>query len=65
MAPGFVDTPMVAAIPDKVKDKILAGIPAARLARPEEIAAAVRYLVSPDAAYVTGQVLAVNGGAYM
>ena len=65
VAPGFVDTPMVAAIPDKVKDKILAGIPAARLARPEEIAAAVRYLVSPDAAYVTGQVLAVNGGAYM
>lgn len=65
IAPGFVDTEMVAAIPDRVKEKILAGIPAARLARPEEIAAAVRYFVSPEAAYVTGQVLAVNGGARM
>lgn len=65
IAPGFVDTDMVATIPDRVKEKILAGVPAARLAKPEEIAAAVRYLVSPDAGYVTGQVLAVNGGAYM
>lgn len=65
IAPGFVDTEMVAAIPERVKEKILSGIPASRLARPEEIAAAVRYLASPAAAYVTGQVLAVNGGARM
>ncbi|OUM92805.1 MAG: hypothetical protein BAA04_11160 [Firmicutes bacterium ZCTH02-B6] len=65
IAPGFVDTAMVAAIPDKVKEKILAGIPAARLAQPEEIAAAVLYLASPSAGYVTGQVLPVNGGARM
>jgi len=65
VAPGFVDTAMVAAIPDKVKEKILAGIPAARLAQPEEIAAAVLYLASPAAGYVTGQVLPVNGGARM
>src|SRR5690606_27726352 len=60
-----VDTAMVAAIPDKVKEKILAGIPAARLAQPEEIAAAVPYLASPAAGYGTGQVLPVNGGARM
>ena len=65
VAPGFVNTAMVATIPDKVKEKILAGIPAARLAEPEEIAAAVAYLASPAAGYVTGQVLAVNGGARM
>jgi len=65
VAPGFIDTAMVAAIPDKVKDKILAGIPAGRLGQPEEIAAAVAFLASPAADYITGQVLAVNGGARM
>jgi NAD(P)-dependent dehydrogenase (short-subunit alcohol dehydrogenase family) len=56
---------MVATVPEKVLDGIRAQVPLARLGRPEEIAHAVAFLASDDAAYVTGHVLAVNGGLDM
>jgi 3-oxoacyl-[acyl-carrier protein] reductase len=65
VAPGFVDTDMTRALPDDRKNALLAQIPLGRLGRPEDIAAAVAYLASPAAAYVTGAVLHVNGGMYM
>jgi 3-oxoacyl-[acyl-carrier protein] reductase len=48
-----------------VKQKIMASIPMARMGKPEDIASAVKFLASEDAAYITGQVIAVNGGMYM
>jgi len=65
VAPGFIATDMVAGIPDPVKEKILAQIPMGRFGEPEEIGKSVVYLASPDAAYITGHVLAINGGMYM
>ena len=65
VAPGFIDTDMTRALPDEQKNALLAQIPLGRLGRPEDIAAAVAYLASPAAAYVTGTVLHVNGGMYM
>ena len=65
VAPGFIDTDMTRALPDDQKNALLSQIPLGRLGRPEEIAAAVAYLASPAAAYVTGAVLHVNGGMYM
>ena len=65
VSPGYIETPMLATVPEKVLDKIRAQTPLARLGRPEEIAAAVRYLASDEAAYVTGQNIAVNGGMEM
>jgi 3-oxoacyl-[acyl-carrier protein] reductase len=59
VAPGFIETDMLEGLP---LDEIAKSIPAGRLGRPEEVAAAVAYLFSDDAAYVTGQVLSVNGG---
>jgi acetoacetyl-CoA reductase len=61
IAPGYIDTDMVAKVPEEVLDKIRAMIPLRRLGKPEEIAKAVAFLVS-DADYVTGQEIAVNGG---
>ena len=65
IAPGFIETDMVRAIPDKVKEKVLAQIPLGRFGRPGEVAKAVVYLASDDAAYMTGHVLNINGGMYL
>ena len=62
VAPGLVDTDLVAGLDDAQRAALLATIPAARTGTPEEIAAAVRFLCSDDAAYVTGAVLTVDGG---
>ena len=65
VAPGFVETDMTAVLPQEVKDRMLAQIPLKRMGKPEDIAAAVRFLVSDDASYITGAILNVNGGMYM
>ena len=65
VSPGFIATPMTDSLTDDQKGKILSQIPAGRMGAPEEIAAAVLYLASPEAAYVTGATLHVNGGMAM
>ncbi len=65
VAPGYIATDMTAVLPEEVKAKILASVPMGRMGQPEDIAGAVKFLVSDDASYITGQVLAVNGGMYM
>lgn len=65
VAPGFIATDMTAGLSDSVKEQLIAQIPLGDMGRPEDIAAAVRYLVSDGAAYVTGTVLDVNGGMAM
>jgi 3-oxoacyl-[acyl-carrier protein] reductase len=65
VAPGFVETAMTAGLPEAVRAKMLGDIPLGRFGAAEEIAAAVAYLASDEAAYVTGQVLNVSGGLYI
>ena len=65
VAPGFIDTDMTKELPDEVKDKLLQSIPLDRLGQPEEIAAAVGFLASPQATYITGETINVNGGMLM
>lgn len=65
VAPGFIDTDMTRALSDDQKEALLGGIPLKRLGQPEEIAAAVAFLASPNAAYITGETIHVNGGMYM
>ncbi|HWD00221.1 MAG TPA: 3-oxoacyl-[acyl-carrier-protein] reductase [Candidatus Sulfopaludibacter sp.] len=65
IAPGYIDTDMTRALPDDLRQKMLAGVPLSRMGKPEDIASAVKFLVSEDASYITGHVLAVNGGMYM
>jgi 3-oxoacyl-[acyl-carrier protein] reductase len=65
VAPGFIDTDMTAVLSDELKTKLLAHVPLRRLGRADEIAAAVRFLASDEAGYITGHVLNVNGGMYM
>jgi 3-oxoacyl-[acyl-carrier protein] reductase len=65
VAPGFIDTDMTAALPDKVKDAMLGQVPLGRAGRPEDVAATVAFLASDSAAYITGQVIHVSGGMYM
>ncbi|MFH1004102.1 MAG: acetoacetyl-CoA reductase [Bacteroidota bacterium] len=65
ISPGYTATPMLTGIPEEVMQKILAQIPMGRLAKPEEIAASVSYLVSDNAAFITGADISINGGQYM
>ena len=65
VAPGFIDTDMTAALTDKAKESLLSSIPLGRVGRPEDIASTVAFLVSDAAAYITGQVLGVDGGFHM
>ncbi len=65
VAPGYIETEMTGTLSEEMTAKIMAGIPLARLGNPEDVAAAVAYLVGDEASYVTGQCLHVNGGMYM
>ncbi|PWT97062.1 MAG: 3-oxoacyl-[acyl-carrier-protein] reductase [Terriglobia bacterium] len=65
VAPGYIATDMTKDLPEERKQKILAAIPLERIGSPEDVAAAVKFLASEEAGYITGQVLAVNGGMYM
>ena len=65
VAPGYIETDMTRSLSEELKNKMLANIPLKRIGRPDDVAAAVRFLASEDASYVTGHVLNVNGGIYM
>ena len=65
VAPGFIDTDMTRALGDEQRAALRAQIPAARLGSPQDVAAAVLFLASPAAGYITGDTLHVNGGMYM
>jgi 3-oxoacyl-[acyl-carrier protein] reductase len=65
VAPGFIDTDMTAELSEKQREMLLADIPMKRLGTPHDVAAAVVFLASPAAAYITGETLHVNGGMYM
>lgn len=65
VAPGFIETDMTAVLPEKGREALLQSVPMGRLGSIEDVAFAVRFLVSPQAGYITGQVLSVNGGMYM
>lgn len=65
IAPGYVETDMVRAVPQPVLDKIIATIPVGRLGRPEDISRAVLFLVADDATFITGSTLSINGGQHM
>ncbi len=62
VAPGFIETDMTAALSKKMRDRLIDQIPLGRMGRPEDVAAAVAFLASDDASYITGHVLHVNGG---
>ena len=65
VAPGFVPTDLTDPLPQQVKDELLRQIPLARFGTPEDVAAAIAFLASDDSAYITGQVLVVDGGMVM
>ena len=65
IAPGYIQTPMTDAVPEKGKEELKRMIPMERLGKPEDVAQAVLFLVSENSSYITGQVLNVNGGIYM
>ena len=65
IAPGFIDTDMTAALSEELKQNMLGHIPLKRFGKPEDVAAAVKFLASEEAGYITGAVLNVNGGMYM
>jgi len=65
VAPGYIDTAMTQALPEATQEKYRAAIPAGRFAQPEEVAAAVEFVASDDAAYISGAVIPVDGGLGM
>jgi 3-oxoacyl-[acyl-carrier protein] reductase len=65
VAPGYIATDMTKNLSEELKEKMMGTIPLGRMGQPEDIAAAVKFLASDDASYITGHVLAVNGGMYM
>ena len=65
VAPGFIATEMVAAVPPKILDNIVSQIPAGRLGEPDEVARVVEFLAEPASSYITGQIYGINGGLYM
>lgn len=65
VAPGFIDTDMTRALPEAQAEELLARIPLGRYGKPEEVAAVVAFLASPEAGYITGETIHVNGGMYM
>ena len=64
VAPGFIETDMTAVLPDKVKEALMKQIPLGHIGKPEDVAAAIIFLASEDASYITGQVIHVNGGMF-
>ena len=65
VAPGFIETEMTANLPEKAREAFLTQIPLGRAGQPEDVARVVKFLVSDDASYITGQVIHLNGGMYM
>jgi NAD(P)-dependent dehydrogenase (short-subunit alcohol dehydrogenase family) len=65
VCPGFIDTEMLAEVPQRVRDNLLARIPKGRFGRPEDVARVIAFLAAPEAGYITGAVLNVNGGLYL
>ena len=65
VSPGYLATQMVMAVPEDVRNQIVAGIPVGRLGRPEEIAALVGFIASEPAGFLTGSNLSMNGGQHM
>ncbi len=65
IAPGYIDTDMVAAVPERVLEKIISGIPVGRLGKASEIARGVAFLADEDAGFITGSTLSINGGQHM
>src|SRR5690242_6460879 len=65
IAPGFIETPMTAVLPDKVKEELKVRIPLGRMGTGKDVAASIVFLASDEAAYITGHVLDVNGGMYL
>ena len=64
VAPGFIETDMTAVLPDKAKEALMRQIPMGHIGKPEDVAAAIIFLASADASYITGQVIHVNGGMF-
>ena len=65
VAPGFIETDMTSDLPESAREAMLSQIPLARIGTPAEVAYAVKFLVSDEASYITGQVIHVNGGMFM
>jgi acetoacetyl-CoA reductase len=65
VSPGYIATEMVRAVPEKVLEKIVAGIPVGRLGQPEEIARCVVFLAADESGFITGETMSINGGQYM